>query len=418
HRSLVYADYALKNPDKMKIVGVADLNAARRAMTAQKFGFGPDCCFETAEELAARPKFADAIINGTMDHQHVQTSIPLLKRGYGLLLEKPFATNEKEMRELEKTARQNNSKVMICHVLRYAPFYTVIKQKILDGTIGDLINIQMNEQVSYHHMAVGYVRGKWNNTEKCHSTMLLAKSCHDMDILMWLKSGIKPTRIASYGGNFQFVPSKCPPRAGTRCLVDCPIEADCLYSARKHYIDHPDRWSFYVWDSLENIENPTIEQKIESLKKDNPYGRCVWKCDNNTVDHQSIIVDFSDNTTATFNMIGGSSRGERNIRIIGTTGEIYGVMEDEKIFIRKIDTRPDHEYSEEIIDLKIDVDTVGAFGGHGGGDDRLVADFVSFMQGGKPSISCTSLEDSINGHLAVFRADLAREKNQVISLND
>ena len=225
-------------------------------------------------------------------------------------------------------------------------------------------------------------------------------------------------QIASFGSNFQFVPSKCPKGAGTRCLVDCSIEADCLYSAKKHYIDHPDRWSFYVWDSLEHIENPTIEQKIESLKKDNPYGRCVWKCDNNTVDHQSIIVEFEDKSTSTFNMIGGSSRGERNIHIIGTTGEIYGVMDDEKFTIRRIDPSPGNEYAEEIINIKKTGDMVGAFGGHGGGDDRLVADFVSFMQGGTPSISCTSLEDSVNGHLAVYRADLAREKNQRVSLND
>ncbi|MCL2832301.1 MAG: Gfo/Idh/MocA family oxidoreductase [Treponema sp.] len=418
HRSFVYANYALNNPDQLKITGVADPNTSRRALTAKKFGFpdDKDHCFESAGALAAMPKMADAVINGTMDHQHVPTSIPLLKRGYGMLLEKPFATNEQEMRELENTARQNNSKVMICHVLRYAPFYTAIRQKILDGAIGDLINIQLNELVSYHHMAVAFVRGKWNNTNISHSTMLLAKSCHDMDILMWLKSGVKPLRIASFGGNYQFIPSKCPPGAGTRCLVDCPIEAGCLYSAKKHYIDHPDRWSFYVWDSLEHIENPTIEQKIQSLKKDNPYGRCIWKCDNNTVDHQSIIVDFEDDSTATFNMIGGASGGERNIHVVGTKGEIYGVMEQEKFYIRKIDTSPNHEYSEEIFDLKTMGDTSGAFGGHGGGDDRLVADFVNFMRDGTTSISCTSLEDSINGHLAVFRADMAREQHTVIDI--
>jgi predicted dehydrogenase len=276
----------------------------------------------------------------------------------------------------------------------------------------------MNEHVSYHHIAVGYVRGKWNNTEKCHSTMLLAKSCHDMDILMWMKSGVKPERVASFGGNFQFIPSKCPPNAGTRCLVDCPIEKDCLYSARKHYIDHPHRWTFYVWDSFEHIENPTIEQKIDSLKKDNPYGRCVWKCDNNVVDHQSVVVEFADSTTGTFNMVGGSSRGERNIHIIGTAGEIHGILEDAKFSIRKIDPRPGHEYAEEIVDLNAQGETAGAFGGHGGGDERLAADFVEFTQNGSPSISCTALEDSIYGHLAVFRADAAREQQKKISLKE
>jgi predicted dehydrogenase len=351
-----------------------------------------------------------------MDHQHVDTALPLLERRYGMLLEKPFATNEDEMWRLAEAAKKCNAKVMICHVLRYAPFYTAIRQKIMDGTVGDIINIQLNEHVTYHHVAVGYVRGKWSNSAKSHSTMLLAKSCHDMDIMMWMKSGVSPVSVASFGSNFQFTPAKRPAGAGTRCLVDCPIEKDCLYSAKKHYIDHPDRWAFYVWDSLEDIEKPTIEQKIASLKTDNPYGRCVWNCDNNVVDHQSVIVNFADGSTGTLNMIGGASRGGRNIHIIGTLGEICGDMEESKFTIRTIDPRPGHEYAEEVVDLNVKGDTVGAFGGHGGGDERLVEDFVRVMQGEKPSISCTVLEDSINGHLAVFCADAARERHAAVSL--
>jgi predicted dehydrogenase len=417
HRSFEYGKYALKNPDKLRITGVADMNPGRREMAAKRFGFGEDRCFATAEELAKKPRLADAIINGTMDHQHVDTALPLLERGYGMLLEKPFATSEEEMWRLADAAKKSNVKVMICHVLRYAPFYAAIRQKIIDGVVGDIINIQLNENVTYHHVVVGYVRGKWNNTEKCHSTMLLAKSCHDMDIMMWMKSGVNPVSVASFGSNFQFTPAKRPAGAGTRCLADCPIEKDCLYSAKKHYIDHPDRWAFYVWDSLEHIEKPTIEQKIESLKKDNPYGRCVWNCDNNVVDHQSVIVDFADGSTGTLNMIGGASRGGRDIHIIGTIGEITGDMEEAKFTIRTIDPRPGHEYTEEVVDLNVKGDTVGAFSGHGGGDERLVEDFVCVMQGGKPSISCTVLEDSINGHLAVFRADAAREGHKTLSLN-
>jgi predicted dehydrogenase len=416
HRAIIYASYALHYPDRMKIVGVADMNPLRREQAMKMFGFSEDICFESAEELAAQPKLADAIINGTMDHQHVSTSIPLLKKGYDMLLEKPFAVNEEEMWQLADVVKENNNKVMICHVLRYTPFYTAIRQKIIDGEIGEIINIQCNEFVSYHHMATCFVRGKWSNSEKSHSTMLLAKSCHDMDVMMWLNSEAKPVRVFSYGSNMQFTPDKCPPNAGTRCLVDCPIEPDCLYSAKKHFIYHPDRWAFYVWDSLEHIENPTIEQKIESLKTDNEYGRCVWKCDNDVVDHQSVVVEFESGATGTLNMIGGSSTGNRTVHIIGTKGEIIGDMNQSSIIVRKIDPRPGTEYSEERIDLDIKGDMVGAFGGHGGGDGRLVDDFVSFLKGEEPSISCTSIEDSIYGHLAVFKADESREKHMSMEI--
>lgn len=417
HRAIVYGSYSLANPDRLKIVGVADINPLRRRKTAEMFGFGEDMCFESADELAAKPRLADAIINGTMDHQHVPTALPLLARGYHMLLEKPFSVNEDEMWALVNAARENDRKVMICHVLRYAPIYTAVRRKIIEGAIGDIINIQANEHVSYHHMGTGFVRGKWNNTEKCHSSMLLAKSCHDMDMIMWMKSGYRPVKVASFGGLYQFRPEKCPPNAGSRCLVDCPIEADCLYSAKKHYIDHPDRWSFYAWAGLEHIDNPTIEQKIESLKTDNPYGRCAWKCDNDVVDHQSVVLEFEDGCTATLNMIGGAAKAERNLHIIGTTGEILGNMDDATITIRKFDLSPGHEYRDELLDYsRIEGDSVGAFGGHGGGDLRLVADFVDFVQGGTPSISCTSIEDSINGHLAVFRADRSRETGCALSM--
>jgi predicted dehydrogenase len=423
HRALIYASYAKEHPDELRIVGVADLRAQRREQVAQLYGLSPAQCFETAEELASRPQMADVVINGTMDHQHVPTSIPLLKAGYHMLLEKPFATNEEEMWQLVEAARQYDRKVIICHVLRYAPFYAAIRQQVLDDVIGPILNVQTIEHVSYHHMVVGYVRGKWANTNYAHSSMLMAKCCHDLDIITWMKSGIPPKSVASFGNNYQFRADKAPTGAGTRCLVDCPIEAECLYSARKHYIDHPNRWVFYVWESLEHLENPTIEDKIASLKGDNPYGRCVWKCDNNVVDHQSVMIEFEDGCTATHNMVGGSSKAQRAIHLIGTRGEIQGVMEDSRFVIRHIDPRPGHEYSEEVVDLSVGGDMHGAFGGHGGGDMRLVADFLRVVRADADheaearSISTTTLEDSVYGHLIGFCADRAMQEHRVVDID-
>ncbi len=416
HRALLYASYALQHPDRLKIVGVADPDPIRRQKTAQLHGFGQEMCFESAQALAQHPKLADAIINGTMDTQHVETAIPLLERGYDMLLEKPFAVNEAEMWKLQKTAKETGRKVMICHVLRYAPFYVAIKERLLSGEIGDIINIQATEHVSYHHLAVSFVRGKWGNEEKCGAPMLLAKCCHDMDLLMWLKSGIQPHLISSFGSDFQFDPAKKPAGAGKRCMVDCKIEEQCLYSAKKHYIDHPDRWAFYVWDCLEHLEHPTIEDKIRSLQTNNIHGRCVWDCEHTVVDHQSTMIQFEDFSTATLNMIGGTAKPERNIHIIGTKGEIKGVFDDSIFTVRKIDTTSESGWSEEVVDLAIGGDKSGVTGSHGGGDLRLVEDFVQVLQGEQPSISCTNINDSINGHLAVFCAEKARKGGTLFTM--
>lgn len=412
HRSFVYSELAKTNPEMLKIVGVADPNPVRRKKAMEYFGFGEDMCFENADELAKKGKLADAVINGTMDHQHLETAVPLLNCGYDMLLEKPFAPNEPDMREIVECARKNNSKVMICHVLRYTPFYYSIKERIANGDLGDIINIQTTEHVSYHHLSTSYIRGKWANSDKCHTSMLLAKCCHDLDIMMWMMAETKPTQISSFGGKYQFKPENAPKEAGTICMKDCQLVDTCVYSTKRLYIDHPDRWSFYVWDALEGIENPTIEDKIALMKTDNPYARCIYKCDNNVVDHQSVMVNFASGATGTHNMVGGSSEPRRYIHIVGTKGELFGNFEDSKYTVLKINPSPDAHNEEcdvEEVDLRVTGDMVGAYGGHGGGDERLAADFVKYIRGEKPSLACTSIFDSVAGHLSVYLADKSRE---------
>lgn len=408
HRSIGYADITFSHPDLLKIVGVADPNPIRRQMTMERYGFSEDMCFEGADELAARGKLADAVINGTLDRAHVTTSLPLLAAGYDMLLEKPFALNEAEARTLTECAARNGSKVMICHVLRYAPFYSSIKERILRGDLGEIINIQMAEHVSYHHMSIGYVRGKWANSERSHSTMLLAKSCHDMDLMTWLMNETYPVRISSFGGRHQFRPENAPEGAGNICMVDCPHVDTCEYSSKRLYIAHPERWGCYVWDALEHLENPTDEDRIALMKSDSPYARCVYKSDNNVVDRQSVMIQFASGATGTLNMVGGSARDRRTISIIGTLGEIHGTFESGFYTFRRID--PSREgfsggYAEELVDLKQAIESDG----HGGGDQRMVLDFLDFVRGRPVGPACTSIFDSLTGHLCVYKADESRE---------
>ncbi len=413
HRSLIYASLAETHPEKMQIVGLVEPNPLRTQAIAARFSLPPERCFTSVEELVNVPRFADAAINGTMDPIHVQTTLPLLRAGYDVLLEKPFAVNAEEARLLRDTAVECGRKVMICFVLRYAPFYFEIKKRLLAGEIGDILNIQLAEYVSYHHMSTSHVRGKWRNSEECHASMLLAKCCHDLDIMVWLMGKDKPTAVSSFGSNKQFVPQNAPKGAGKRCMADCPHVDTCLYSAKRLYLDHPDRWSFYVWADLEDRGAATLENKKHALETDSPYGVCAFQNDNNVVDHQSVLVNFASGATGTHNMIGGASAGRRTIHITGTTGEIYGTCEDGRFIVSKIDPRPGCEKSEKVVDVYVRNDS------HGGGDLRLAEDFVSYVTGDVPSIACTSIEDSFIGHMAVFLADRSRENGgQVLRFDE
>lgn len=410
NRSLIYASYALQHPDELQIVGVVEPNLERRQLTAERFGISPDNCFASVEELVVHHQLADAAINGTMDQFHLQTSLPLLKAGYDVLLEKPIGISETEVLELYEAARSYNRTVMICHVMRHAPFYLEIRKQIESGVIGDIIAIQTEENVSYHHMATSFVRGKWNSKASCDSSMLLAKCCHDLDMITWMKGSIRPKKVSSFGGLFQFRADKAPEGAGRRCLVDCPIEATCMYSANKMYIEQ-DLWGIYAWDNRYVSSIPTHEEKIESLRTSNPYGRCVWRCDNDVVDHQTVIIEFEDGSTASHNLTGATSKSCRTIHITGTKGEISGTMEDGYFLVRQPDTRPGHLYKEERIETNVTSDM------HGGGDLRLVADFVRTLRGDKPSLSSTSLEKSIYGHQIGFAAERSRSENTIVEIS-
>ncbi|MCD6360135.1 MAG: Gfo/Idh/MocA family oxidoreductase [Armatimonadetes bacterium] len=409
HRGLGYGRYSLRHPDQLKIVAVADPNDIRRQAAAEEFDVPPDMQFRTAEELAERPQLADAVINGTMDQHHIPTTLPLLESGYDVLLEKPICQTREDLLKLLEVTLRTSRKLMIGHVLRYAPFYVGIKQRILDGEIGEIMAVHSEEAVSYHHWAAAFVRGRWNRREI--NPFLLAKCCHDLDLIAWFKSGIRPLRVASFGSRMYFTEEHAPEGSGTRCLVDCEIEESCPYSARKNYLEQK-LWGPYCWEAIEHIENPTEEDKIESLKTYNPHGQCVWRTDGDIVDHQSVIAEFADGATASHDLIAGTARPGRTIHICGTLGEIEGFMESGKFVIRHPDAREGHEYSEVEVDMNVSADM------HGGGDLRLVEDFVKTVRGEEPSISTTSVFDSVYGHLIAFAADEAMTGHRVVEIED
>lgn len=415
-RADVYSSVSFGYPEKLKIVGLVDPDDVRVGLMREKYNVPKENCFRSVEEFVKREKFADAVINGTMEEFHLSTSVPVLEKGYDLLLEKPFAVNEKEVSILRETAKKYGRKVVICHVLRYTSFYRAIKEHVINGEIGDIIAIEMCEHVNYHHMAVSYVRGKWRSEKLCLAPMLLAKSCHDMDIMLWMMNHTRPVSVASFGSDFQFGKDRKSSNAGSRCMTDCPMESKCIFSAKANYLSAP-RWHQYVWKCLEGEGTVTDEMKEYSLKTDNNYGRCVWDFERDgNVDHQTVIVNFANGATGNFSMVGGSTKSERNIHIVGTAGEIKGTFEDSQYVVRKMMPYTESGYDEKVYNLNVEGDKIGAKGGHGGGDEQLVLDFVEYLNTSVPTVSCATLEDSSMSHIAVFKAEEARKTKTVVNI--
>ena len=409
HRSVGYATYADSHPDELQIVGIAEPDLVRRERYAERFGVPIENCFETADDLAAVERFADVAINGTMDEIHVETTVPLLEVGYDVLLEKPIAPNQEELGVLKNAVSRTGQKVVICHVLRYAPFYAAIKTRVAAGEIGDIMHIHTTENVSYHHMAVGFIRGKWNREET--NPMLLAKCCHDLDLICWMKSGVGPKKVASFGGRHFFKSENAPEGAASHCN-DCSIERECQYSAIRHHVDNG-MWPFYALAGQDDYE-PGIDVDLESKREyvvGSAYGRWVWHCDNDVVDRQSVIIEFEDGCVATHDMVTNSAKGTRRIQITGTKGEIYGDMMAGTFTISKPGAVSGTEAIDELVDVHLEGDS------HGGGDLRLVGDFLSVVRGEGGSISTTELSDSINSHLIAYAADVAMREERVVTID-
>ncbi|MBN2558653.1 MAG: Gfo/Idh/MocA family oxidoreductase [Clostridia bacterium] len=410
NRGRVYGQYALDEPGRMRIKAVVEPNVYRRELTGDKFGVPADMRFGSLDAFISSGTEVDAVINATMDREHYATARAIIGAGYDMLIEKPVCLAKDELMELYGLAVEKGVRVMVCHVLRYAPFYVEIKKRILSGELGDIHSMVTEENVSFHHYATAFVRGKWGNSDVCGSQILMSKCCHDLDIITWLKSGTAPSYVASFGGLFNYIDSRMPAGAGERCTAGCGISENCEYDAGKMYVGKR-LWNYYATEYLDSYADRDSQERLGwSLGEKNPYGRCVWKCDNNVMDHQTVMIEFEDGCTVSHNLLGGTAKPDRTIHIAGTKGEIYGSMESGSFCVRKPDLEKPEQYNEETVDIKAGID------GHGGGDLRLAADFVSYIKGEGTSVSTTELGDSIYGHLIGFGAHEAMTGRKVVAI--
>jgi predicted dehydrogenase len=387
HRGSIYASYAAKFPDELKIVAVADINPERRKRTAKTHKIEDKNCFTDWKEVFNQKPVADAVIIATPDHLHTEPAITALDLGYNLLLEKPIAPTEEECRRILAKAEECNKIVGVCHVLRYSPYFRELKEVINAGLIGDIISVHHMEPIEHVHMSHSYVRGKWRNSKKA-TPIILAKSCHDTDIIRWLVNS--PVHDVHCFGNLRWFTNANAPKGSTeRCTDGCQVEGSCPYSAIQIY--HRDRKRLYVFDLPED-KSDWDEIILEKLKTTD-YGRCVYKMDNDQPDHLTVNMLFENGVTAAFSMEAHVSYEGRRTRIMGSKGDIVGDMET--FTMTDFKTRNQTTWS-----LKTDA--------HGGGDFGLVRDWVQAVAQQDKKLLSSTIEVSVESHLVAFAAERSR----------
>lgn len=404
NRGGVYTDVMSDLPEQFQVVAVAEPRDSRRERIQQKHNLPDNMCFTDYKPLLALGKIADIALIATMDRDHFEPAMMAIDLGYDLMLEKPITPTPEECIALTENAKKHGVRVVICTVLRYTPLFIKLKEIIDSGRIGKVMSINHEECVEFVHQSHSFVRGNWGNSERS-SVMLLQKSCHDMDILQWLL-GKKCKKVQSFGSLSYFTAENAPEGAPERCIEGCPVGDTCIYNSVKLYLESDSNW-------FRSAATKLVKSSDEDVKKsllESNYGKCVFHCDNDVVDHQTVNMLFEDDVTVTFTM-NAFNTGGRYINIYGTKGEIRAALKgDTPIRVYDIVSKE----TEEIPSSGTD----GVLGGHGGGDAGIVRTLYSYMVDEYNGVSVPTIEESCYNHLITFAAEHARNTGTVVDVEE
>lgn len=398
----VYARHLASTPGVARFVAVADPDPQRRNRFAEQHGIPADMRFANWQELMAGGRLATGLIIATPDQQHVAPARAALELGYEILLEKPIAPDLNGVLEVAAAAREAPGRITVAHVLRHSAFFSAIKELLVAGRIGDLITVQHTENIGFWHFAHSYVRGNWRREEDA-SPMILAKACHDLDLLRWLVD--EPcTTVSSYGGLAHFRLENAPAGSTLRCTGGCAVERTCPYSAIRLYLDHFDGQP--GWPNSVLTAEPTRESIRQALEE-GPYGRCVYRSDNDVADHQTVSLLFQGGVTASLTVSAFTQDITREIHLMGSHGEIRGRMDTGELLLSDF-SRQEQEH--------VAVPVTGP--GHEEADEALIHDFVVRLATGSTEPAATGLGVSVESHLMAFAAERARRERVGVSLEE
>lgn len=397
-RGMTYGPWAKDHG--IDIAAIAEKRPDRLKSAADRLDVPEEMRFPDAEPLFALGKIADAAIIATMDRDHYGHVMAALDCGYDILLEKPISPSAKECLAIEKKANALGRKITVCHVLRYTNFFGALKDIIDSGELGKVVAIKHSENIGNFHMAHSFVRGNWRNDTES-SPIIMQKSCHDLDILLWL-TGSHCTRVAAFGGLSYFREENAPAGSTARCL-DCPVAENCRFDARKAYLPVLGQWPADVV-CLDQTEGALME-----ALRTGPYGRCVYRCDNNVCDHMSVIMEFENGVTATFSLTAQTSACHRSIHIMCEDGEIEADDGRRQILVRRHIANQAESFTERVLNIRTNAS------GHGGGDAGIMEDFTASLSAHNPD-SRSSISRSVESHLMACAIEQSRLSGKVVDM--
>ena len=408
-RGQTYSRFMGEMPDKYKIVGVAEPVESKRRSMQKKYGIAEECCFIDWREILDRPKMADIAVISTLDADHYAPAMKAIELGYDILLEKPVAPTPAECRDIANAAEKKGVRVLVCHVLRYTDFFKKIRTIVKSGKLGKIVAADHVEGIGDRHFSHSYVRGTWHS-EKETSPMLLAKSCHDLDILQWILDK-KCKKVQSFGSLTYFTPANAPEGAPVRCFGgNCPIADTCRYCSKQIYIDNTrGEWFKSAFRNIVSKDFGFSDEELEKALAVTDYGLCVFHANNDVNDHQVVNMEFEDGETVALT-VNAFNLGGSYIRIYGTKGELYAHMSDDFITVSTYEDVKTEKVPVRAADEMIT-------GGHGGGDSGIVYDLYDYLAGNYHGFSVADIHISVANHMIGFAAEESLHNDTVVDVD-
>lgn len=410
----VYGAFARQNPHRFQVVAVAEPRADRRSAMARDHEIPAERCWEDWRPLLLQPPLAPVAVIATQDRDHVECAVALMAHGYDLLLEKPMDVTAEGCRRLVAAAREHGRLVIVAHTMRYTPYFRLLKRLCQARVVGQVATVRHFEPVNYWHQAHSFVRGHWRNSQQA-APMILAKSCHDLDLVCWLLDQT-PTRVASFGNLLHFKPENRPAEATDRCL-DCPLAAaQCPYSASRFYLGLMAQGQT-GWP-LDVLTDDLTPAGVTRALREGPWGRCVYACDNDVVDHQVVAMEFASGVSATFTMTAFTDARFRETEILGSHGQLKGdglrlnflpfaVPPPDSDWMADAEKQADGSFLWDVSNVPTD--------GHNGGDHGLMEFLYACCQDRAAALQLPLPEEALRGHLLCFHAEQARLEGRVVN---
>lgn len=401
-RGAAYGELAAQWPGRVRVTAVAEPRDAVREHFADRHDLSPDRVFSTWQDLAAQGRIADAVLIATLDADRLAPTHAFAELGYDILLEKPIAPTEAETVAIGEVGARTGATIAVCHVMRYTPYTKALRELL--PLIGDIVSVEHLEPIGWYHFAHSFVRGSWRREDRA-TFVLLAKSCHDIDWLGYV-IGRRAQRVSSFGTLTHFRPENRPEGASDRC-VTCAVERSCPYSAARIYRQGLRDGGTKRYFTRVLTENVLTEEAVTAALTDGPYGRCVYACDNDVVDHQVVNIEYGGGVTASFTMTAFTPLENRHTKIFGTRGQLTGDGRHLSLynFATELTT---------VVDTSLDGSSAAE--GHAGGDSGLIQAFVTALHDGRPDLILSDIAESVASHRVVFAAERARHEGSVITL--